>query len=83
MDNRIGAVSDLMRRYGAASSDELLALGNDLATRLEAITDSDAEIAELEAETGALRVTAEGLAAGAVPRHRPCSTKPSAGYLPV
>ena len=52
-----------MRRYGAASSDELLALGNDLATRLEAITDSDAEIAELEAETGALRVTAEGLAA--------------------
>ena len=64
VDNRIGAVSDLMRRYGAASSDELLALGNDLATRLEAITDSDAEIAELEAETGALRVTAEGLAAG-------------------
>ena len=63
VDNRIGAVSDLMRRYGAASSDELLALGNDLATRLEAITDSDAEIAELEAETGALRVTAEGLAA--------------------
>lgn len=63
VDNRIGAVSDLMRRYGAASSDELLALGNDLTTRLEAITDSDAEIAELEAETGALRVTAEGLAA--------------------
>ena len=63
VDNRIGAVSDLMRRYGAASSVELLALGNDLATRLEAITDSDAEIAELEAETGALRVTAEGLAA--------------------
>lgn len=63
VDNRIGAVSDLMRRYGAASSDELLALGNDLATRLEAITDSDTEIAELEAETGALRVTAEGLAA--------------------
>lgn len=63
VDNRIGAVSDLMRRYGAASSDELLALGNDLAARLEAITDSDAEIAELEAETGALRVTAEGLAA--------------------
>lgn len=63
VDNRIGAVSDLMRRYGAASSDELLALGNDLATRLETITDSDAEIAELEAETGALRVTAEGLAA--------------------
>ena len=63
VDNRIGAVSDLMRRYGAASSDELLALGNDLATRLEAITDSDAEIEELEAETGALRVTAEGLAA--------------------
>lgn len=63
VDNRIGAVSDLMRRYGAASSDELLALGNDLATRLEAITDSDAEIAEMEAETGALRVTAEGLAA--------------------
>ena len=63
VDNRIGAVSGLMRRYGAASSDELLALGNDLATRLEAITDSDAEIAELEAETGALRVTAEGLAA--------------------
>ena len=63
VDNRIGAVSDLMRRYGAASSDELLALGNDLATRLEAITDSDAETAELEAETGALRVTAEGLAA--------------------
>ena len=63
VDNRIGAVSDLMRRYGAASSDALLALGNDLATRLEAITDSDAEIAELEAETGALRVTAEGLAA--------------------
>lgn len=63
VDNRIGAVSDLMRRYGAASSDELLAFGNDLATRLEAITDSDAEIAELEAETGALRVTAEGLAA--------------------
>ena len=63
VDNRIGAVSDLMRRYGAASSDELLALGNDLATRLEAITDSDAEIAELAAETGALRVTAEGLAA--------------------
>ena len=63
VDNRIGAVSDLMRRYGAASSDELLALGNDLATRLEAITDSDAEIAELQAETGALRVTAEGLAA--------------------
>ena len=63
VDNRIGAVSDLMRRYGAASSDELLALGNDLATRLEAITDYDAEIAELEAETGALRVTAEGLAA--------------------
>ena len=63
VDNRIGAVSDLMRRYGAASSDELLALGNDLATRLEAITDSDAEIAELEAEIGALRVTAEGLAA--------------------
>ena len=63
VDNRIGAVSDLMRRYGAASSDELLALGNDLATMLEAITDSDAEIAELEAETGALRVTAEGLAA--------------------
>ena len=63
VDNRIGAVSDLMRRYSAASSDELLALGNDLATRLEAITDSDAEIAELEAETGALRVTAEGLAA--------------------
>ena len=63
VDNRIGAVSDMMRRYGAASSDELLALGNDLATRLEAITDSDAEIAELEAETGALRVTAEGLAA--------------------
>ena len=63
VDNRIGAVSDLMRRYGAASSDELLALGNDLATRLEAITDSDAEIAELEAETGALRATAEGLAA--------------------
>ena len=63
VDNRIGAVSDLMRRYGAASSDELLALGNDLATRLQAITDSDAEIAELEAETGALRVTAEGLAA--------------------
>ena len=63
VDNRIGAVSDLMRRYGAASSDELLALGDDLATRLEAITDSDAEIAELEAETGALRVTAEGLAA--------------------
>lgn len=63
VDNRIGAISDLMRRYGAASSDELLALGNDLATRLEAITDSDAEIAELEAETGALRVTAEGLAA--------------------
>lgn len=63
VDNRIGGVSDLMRRYGAASSDELLALGNDLATRLEAITDSDAEIAELEAETGALRVTAEGLAA--------------------
>ncbi len=51
MDNRIGAVSDPARRYGAASSDELLALGNDLATRLEAITDSDAEIAELEAET--------------------------------
>ena len=69
VDNRIGAVSDLMRRYGAASSDELLALGNDLATRLEAITDSDAEIAELEAETGALRVTAEGLAA-AVPASR-------------
>ena len=67
VDNRIGAVSDLMRRYGAASSDELLALGNDLATRLEAITDSDAEIAELEAETGALRVTAEGLAAGGEP----------------
>ena len=63
VDNRIGAVSDLMRRYGAASSDELLALGNDLATRLEAITDSDAEIAELAAETGALRVSAEGLAA--------------------
>lgn len=63
VDNRIGAVSDLMRRYGAASSDELLALGNDLAARLEAITGSDAEIAELEAETGALRATAEGLAA--------------------
>lgn len=63
VDNRIGAVSDLMRRYGAASSDELLALGNDLAARLEAITGSDAEIAELEAEAGALRATAEGLAA--------------------
>lgn len=63
VDNRIGAVSDLMRRYGAASSDELLALGNDLAARLEAITGSDAEIAELEAEAGALKATAEGLAA--------------------
>ena len=73
VDNRIGAVSDLMRRYGAASSDELLALGNDLATRLEAITDSDAEIAELEAETGALRVTAEGLAAAVTARRTEAS----------
>lgn len=62
VDNRIGAIYDLMRRYGASSSDELMALGNDLAARLAAITGCDEAIAELEGEVAGLREAAEGLA---------------------
>ena len=63
VDIRIGAICELMRRYGVATSDDLLELGNDLGSRLEAITNSDAQVAELEGEVAALRTAAETLAA--------------------
>ena len=65
VDNRIGAICELMRRYGVATSDDLLELGNDLGSRLEAIT--------MPCLQSGLLLTAERLKRGlCICRRRPC-----------
>ncbi len=63
VDNRLGAIYDLRRRHGVETDDELIALEASFRQKLEAITDADSDIGELEAEIARLRTEAEAAAA--------------------
>ena len=63
IDNRLAALYSLQQKHRAATPDELIALRDDYAARLDAIEHGDERIAALEARTAEAADAADALAA--------------------
>ena len=62
VDNRLAMLYDLCRKHGVEGAAELIALRDKFRAQLSAITNSDAQIAELEQEIEIARLKASALA---------------------
>lgn len=62
VDNRLAMLYDLCRKHGAEGVAQLIALRDKFRAQLNAITNSDAEIAELERDVEILQLKASALA---------------------
>ena len=63
VETRIGAVYSLMRRHGVETGDELVAIERELRAKLDSMSETEDNLAEIESRIGVLRDEAGALAA--------------------